>query len=183
MMNTALEYSTRVVQEGGRRCKKSTLNDLVHLTPLRIPLMNLPKVIKIIRIVPSYNRWRNVGRGGSVWDVGVICRGSTAMGPMYFAFCRLYPSPPQTPTPVLRYYMSSLYSSLTLYRRWGLAYSKDWRGFVGAKKKTSVSLLVFNSSMEYRGAYKKYTGQMYVHTTVSYKCLYINKLTNTENRK
>ena len=28
---------TRVVQEGGRRCKKSTLNDLVHLTPLRIP--------------------------------------------------------------------------------------------------------------------------------------------------
>jgi hypothetical protein len=39
-MNTALEYSTRVVQEGGRRYKKSTLNDLVHLTPLRIPLMN-----------------------------------------------------------------------------------------------------------------------------------------------
>jgi hypothetical protein len=35
-MNTALEYSTRVVQEGGR------LNDLVHLTPLRIPLMNPP---------------------------------------------------------------------------------------------------------------------------------------------
>jgi hypothetical protein len=43
-MNTALEYSTRVVQEGGRRCKKSTLNDLVHLTPLRIPLMNPPNV-------------------------------------------------------------------------------------------------------------------------------------------
>jgi hypothetical protein len=41
-MNTALEYSTRVVQEGGHRCKKSTLNDLVHLTPLRIPLMNPP---------------------------------------------------------------------------------------------------------------------------------------------
>jgi hypothetical protein len=41
-MNTALEYSTRVVQEGGRRCKKSTLNDLVHLAPLRIPLMNPP---------------------------------------------------------------------------------------------------------------------------------------------
>jgi hypothetical protein len=35
-MNTALECNTRVVQEGpgGRRCKKSTLNDLVHLTPL-----------------------------------------------------------------------------------------------------------------------------------------------------
>ncbi len=41
-MNTALEYSTRVVQEGVRRCKKSTLNDLVHLAPLRIPLMNPP---------------------------------------------------------------------------------------------------------------------------------------------
>jgi hypothetical protein len=41
-MNTALEYSTRVVQEGGRRCKKCTLNDLVHLTPLRIPLMSPP---------------------------------------------------------------------------------------------------------------------------------------------
>jgi hypothetical protein len=41
--NTALEYSKRVVQEGGRRCKKSTLNDLVHLTPLRIPLMNPPQ--------------------------------------------------------------------------------------------------------------------------------------------
>jgi hypothetical protein len=43
-MNTALEYSTRVVQEGGGRCKKSTPNDLVHLTPLRIPLMNPPTV-------------------------------------------------------------------------------------------------------------------------------------------
>ncbi len=41
-MNTDLEYSTRVVQEGGRRCKKSTLNDLVHLTPPKIPLMNPP---------------------------------------------------------------------------------------------------------------------------------------------
>jgi hypothetical protein len=39
-MNTALEYSTRVVQEGDRRCKKSTLDDLAYLTPLRIPLMN-----------------------------------------------------------------------------------------------------------------------------------------------
>jgi hypothetical protein len=39
-MNTTLGYSTRVVQEGDRRCKKSTLNDLAYLTPLRIPLMN-----------------------------------------------------------------------------------------------------------------------------------------------
>jgi hypothetical protein len=29
-----------VAQEGDRRCKKSTLNDLAYLTPLRIPLMN-----------------------------------------------------------------------------------------------------------------------------------------------
>ncbi len=39
-MNTTLEYSTRVVQKGDRRCIKSTLNDLAYLTPLRIPLMN-----------------------------------------------------------------------------------------------------------------------------------------------
>ncbi len=38
--NTTLEYSTKVVQEGDRRCEKSTLNDLAYLTPLRIPLMN-----------------------------------------------------------------------------------------------------------------------------------------------
>ncbi len=47
-MNTALEYSTRMVQEGGRRCKKSTLNDLVHLTPLRIPLMNPPQPLNVV---------------------------------------------------------------------------------------------------------------------------------------
>jgi hypothetical protein len=50
-MNTALEYSTRVVQEGGRRCKMSTLNDLVHLTPLRIPLM---KPLCVNRAVPYH---------------------------------------------------------------------------------------------------------------------------------
>jgi hypothetical protein len=48
-MNTALEYSTRVVQEGARRFKKSTLNHLVHLTPLRIPLMNPPTVYISLR--------------------------------------------------------------------------------------------------------------------------------------
>jgi hypothetical protein len=36
-MNTALENSTRVVQEGDR---VGDLNDLAYLTPLRIPLMN-----------------------------------------------------------------------------------------------------------------------------------------------
>jgi hypothetical protein len=45
-MNTTLEYSTRVIQEGDRRCKKSTLNDLAYLTPLRIPLMN-PVFVRI----------------------------------------------------------------------------------------------------------------------------------------
>ncbi len=33
-----------MVQEGGRQCKKSTLNDLVHLTHLRIPLITPPSV-------------------------------------------------------------------------------------------------------------------------------------------
>ncbi len=53
-MNTALEYSTRVAQEGGRRCKKSTLNDLVHLTPLRIPLMNPPiELVHVCLYLPA----------------------------------------------------------------------------------------------------------------------------------
>ncbi len=51
-MNTTLEYSTRVVQEGDRRCKKSTLNDLAYLTPLRIPLMNPVKVVLIYKNCP-----------------------------------------------------------------------------------------------------------------------------------
>jgi hypothetical protein len=53
-MNTALEYSTRVVQEGGRRCKKSTLSDLVHLTPLRIPLMNPPLITQAVATFNQY---------------------------------------------------------------------------------------------------------------------------------
>ncbi len=56
-MNTALEYSTRVVQEGGRRCKKSTLNDLVHLTPLRIPLMNPPFIFN--HMLTGYEQRQN----------------------------------------------------------------------------------------------------------------------------
>ncbi len=48
--NTALEYSTRVVQEGDCRCKKSTLNDLAYLTPLRIPLMNPVYVYSTLKI-------------------------------------------------------------------------------------------------------------------------------------
>ncbi len=52
-MNTTLEYSTRVVQEGDRRCKKSTLNDLAYLTPLRIPLMN-PVIYSVYRRKYTY---------------------------------------------------------------------------------------------------------------------------------
>jgi hypothetical protein len=56
--NTTLEYSTRVVQEGDRRCEKSTLYDLAFLTPLRIPLMNPVREGKVegqhyTSIVPS----------------------------------------------------------------------------------------------------------------------------------
>jgi hypothetical protein len=47
-------------------------------------------------------------------------------GPMYFVFCRLYPPPP---------------SHTVLYRRCGLAYPYDWRGFVRTEKKTSCGLL------------------------------------------
>jgi hypothetical protein len=50
-MNTALEYSTRVVQEGDRRCNKSTLNDLAYLTPLRIPLMNPVNLCRNFRTI------------------------------------------------------------------------------------------------------------------------------------
>ncbi len=59
--NTALEYSTIVVQEGDRRCKKSTLNDLAYLTPLRIPLMNPVFVSRIAEI-----------KSRSVQSVGVL---------------------------------------------------------------------------------------------------------------
>jgi hypothetical protein len=40
--------------------------------------------------------------------------------------------------------MRSCTASNTVYRRCGLPYPNDGRGFVGAKKKTSVGLLVFN---------------------------------------
>ncbi len=57
--NTTLEYSTRVVQEGDRRCEKSTLNDLAYLTPLRIPLMNPvgESVLLNITKVATYRRF------------------------------------------------------------------------------------------------------------------------------
>jgi hypothetical protein len=67
-MNTTLEYSTRVVQEGDRRCKKSTLNDLAYLTPLRIPLMNPVRVSVFAHSAGAYTATLlvmvNVMRGG-----------------------------------------------------------------------------------------------------------------------
>jgi hypothetical protein len=53
-MNTALEYSTRVVQEGDRRCKKSILDDLAYLTSLRIPLMNPVNAVLPTAILGSF---------------------------------------------------------------------------------------------------------------------------------
>ena len=53
-MDTYLEYNTRVVKEGDRRCKKSTLNDLAYLTPLRIPLMNPVSDTKRPKVVEYY---------------------------------------------------------------------------------------------------------------------------------
>ncbi len=70
-MNTALEYSTSVVQEGGRRGKKSTLNDLVHLTPLRIPLMNPPQYLISpqrntggVASLPKFHIWETITKIG-----------------------------------------------------------------------------------------------------------------------
>ncbi len=73
-MNTALEYSTRVVQEGDRRCKKSTLNDLAYLSPLRIPLMN-----PVIECIGCGNTGSHLARiaGGKGWDsIFFYCDGS-----------------------------------------------------------------------------------------------------------
>jgi hypothetical protein len=62
-MNTTLEYSTRVVQEGDRRCKKSTLNDLAYLTPLRIPLMKPVNVSGV-----AFFKRGGGGRGFNIWE-------------------------------------------------------------------------------------------------------------------
>ncbi len=63
----------------------------------------------------------------------------------FLSFLSTSPLPPAT-TAVFDYCLSSLYSYLTLRRRCGLAYPYDWRGSMGAIKKTSVGFL-FNSSM------------------------------------
>ncbi len=66
-------------------------------------------------------------------------------GPMYFVFCRLYHSQPRHQGSVWGptcHITTSNY--ITLYRRCGLAYPYDGRGFVGPKKKTIVGLLQYS---------------------------------------
>jgi hypothetical protein len=77
-MNTTLEYSTRVVQEGDRRCKKSTLNDLAYLTPLRIPLMN-----PVYESYPS-TLWKKLT---DKFDTLDGCRRLNYSGVEYFVYC------------------------------------------------------------------------------------------------
>jgi hypothetical protein len=53
-------------------------------------------------------------------------------GANVFCFLSSLPLLPPSITAAIGSYLSSLYSSLTLYRRCRLAYPYDWRGFVGA---------------------------------------------------
>ncbi len=66
--NTTLEYSTRVVQEGDRRCEKSTLNDLAYLTPLRIPLMN-PVFLLLLYCTVLYKKTKR--RTSNYWTATI----------------------------------------------------------------------------------------------------------------
>ncbi len=70
------------------------------------------------------------------------------------------PSPPQPPRQCLASNLSSLYSSLTLLRC-GLAYPCDWRGLVGARKKTSVGFLVLKSSLVPAENFHKLCGRVW----------------------
>jgi hypothetical protein len=65
-----------------------------------------------------------------------------ANGANVFCFLSSLPLLPPATTAVFGSYLPSLFSQITLYRPCGLAYPCDWRGFVWAKKKTSVDLLV-----------------------------------------
>jgi hypothetical protein len=56
-------------------------------------------------------------------------------------FSVVFTPPPPATTPVFGLLpVISLLLTITLYRRCGLAYPYDWRGFVRAKKETSVGL-------------------------------------------
>ncbi len=82
-------------------------------------------------------------------------------GPMHFVSVVFTPpSPPHLPRQCLASNLSSLYSSLTL-SRCGLSYPCDWRGFVGARKKTSVGLLVLKSSLVPAENFHKLSGRVW----------------------
>jgi hypothetical protein len=93
---TALEYSTRVVQEGGRRCKKSTLNDLVHLTPLRIPLMNPSSVHYIYNQSPL--KWEKQLRHTSILFIILF-----VVDELGFIMKKVRVTGVQIPTPSMRF--------------------------------------------------------------------------------
>ncbi len=102
------------------------------------------------------------------------------------------PPPPSNQPRHAMFGSSSL--NLTLYRQCSLAYPYDWRGFVGAKKKMSVGLLVFSplwyihtlifmamriaerSSINSNSAHsvKKHTQNLYKYTIL--KCCFHNIL-------
>jgi hypothetical protein len=149
-------------------------------------LHDIPSFIKINKDGQGYNPHFHTGSeengytlyfhtagGGKCLNSNAHTAGSFHMGrsiltgPMYFLSSLLL-LPPAI-TAVFGSYLSSLYSLLTLYRGCGFAYPYDWRGFVGAKKKTSVVLSVFNSSTVYihnvycTGSKKRY--KLHVHTT------------------
>ncbi len=88
----------------------------------------------------GFSAWRNSPR---VWpDFKIYRKFSDKLlqrGPVYFVFCRLHPFSPQVTTAVFGSYLTSLHSSLTMYRRCWLAYPHDGRGFVGPKRKTIPS--------------------------------------------
>ncbi len=58
-------------------------------------------------------------------------------------FSVVFTPPPSATTAVIDSYLLFLYSYLTVYRWYGLAYPYDWRVFVGTIKKTSVGFLVY----------------------------------------
>jgi hypothetical protein len=86
-----------------------------------------------------------IGEGGCGWYVPV-CTVETN-GANVFCFLSSLPLRLQPPRQCLAPNCRLFLTSITLYRGCGLAYPHDWRGFVGAKNKTSVGLLVFNSSI------------------------------------
>jgi hypothetical protein len=103
-----------------------------------LPLLRM-EILIILRQATPKIEWNKKRLGGSkpyLIDIEKMNRNGA------IAFCCLSSLPLLIPatTALFGSYLSSLYS----YRGCGLAYPYDWRGFVGAKKKTRVDLSVFN---------------------------------------